>query len=287
MRLVRWWSLGAVLLAVAALGAWWGILREVPASPAYVSLPSLGAELFYLDAGNIVRRGSSRVVVLRFARPVEFVPHHFKHEALPAPQTVEAWADHLRAQVVFNAGQFDEKLDYLGWLKGEGEWLSPRRKPHWKGLLVSGPLDGAVWARIVDLDHAEPTVAERYRNVVQSMMLLDAEHKLRVRDSDLSACRTVVAEDVRGRLLLLVTEGAVTLGDMARWLPNANLGIVRAMNLDGGIESQLVVRTPEARLAIYGQHGTGTHGWSGGAGEIRYPLPAVVSVRAKGEMTAN
>jgi len=54
---------------------------------------------------------------------------------------------------------------------------------------------------------------------------------------------------------------------------------VRAMNLDGGIESQLAIHTPELELAVYGQYGTGTTVFGSGGGQIRYPLPAVVAVR--------
>src|SRR5262249_6470470 len=114
-----------------------------------VALPSIGAELSFLRADEIVRRGPPQIAVLRFQEPVESVPHHSKRDGLQAPLPAEAWAETLGAPVVFNPGQFDEQLDYLGWLKRDGEWLSRERKPAWKGLLVSGPIDGAVWARIV------------------------------------------------------------------------------------------------------------------------------------------
>ena len=71
----------------------------------------------------------------------------------------------------------------------------------------------------------------------------------------------------------------MTLADLARWLPKTSLGIVRAMNMDGGIESQLAIRTPELELALFGQYGTGTTVFDGGPGQIRYPLPAVIAMR--------
>ncbi len=278
-RLVLIGLISGLGVGLAAL-IWVFGVGHTPALRGKVELPSLGAELLYLDGSSIVRRGSPRVVVLRFGQPVEFMPYHFKNDGVSEPQPIEAWAARLSVPVVFNAGQFDEKLDYLGWLKRDGVWLSPNRKELWKGLLVSGPTDGAVWGRIVDLDHVEETVVERYRHVIQSMMLLDSENRVRVRDSELTACRTVIAEDTRGRIMVIITEGATTLGDMARWLPTTSLDIVRAMNLDGGIESQLAIDTPELKIAFYGQHGTGTTGWNA-PGEIRYPLPAVVAVRPR------
>jgi hypothetical protein len=271
-----------VLLVVAGLAvAGLAVVLSERAGPPLPPrrLNSLGAELLHLDAGQIVRRGPAAVRVLRLSRPVELVPHHFEKAGLAEPQTIEAWADHLGVSVVFNAGQFDEELAHLGWLKSNGVWINDRQHGAFKGLLLSGPLEGAAWSGIVDLEHTNPRIVERYRHVVQSMMLLDEEGNTRVRDSDLTACRTVVAQDSEGRVLIMVTEGAMTLGDLARWLPSTGLGIVRAMNLDGGIESQLAVRTSELDLTVYGQYGTGTTVFPGGPGRIRYPLPAVIAVR--------
>ena len=69
------------------------------------------------------------MVVVRLDQPAELVPYHYVHEGLPAPQIAEDWGRYLKAPIVFNAGQFDEKLQYLGWLKSHGTWLSELRKP--------------------------------------------------------------------------------------------------------------------------------------------------------------
>lgn len=146
-------------------------------------------------------------------------------------------------------------------------------------LLVSGPVAGPPWAGIIDLEQSNPAMAEHYRHVVQSMMLVDEKERVRVRDTEKNACRVVVAQDRLGRLLILVSEGATTLGELARWLPSAGLDIVRAMNLDGGIEAQIAIDTPELKLALYGQFGTGSTVFDQGVTPVRYPLPAVIAVR--------
>ncbi len=271
----------ATLLVVVGLVLWWPRGEEHPPGPFPLRLDAVGGELLLLDASAVTRRGPGRVWALRLERGAEFVPYHFASAGLSAPQPIEQWATHLDAPVVFNAGQFDEKLNHLGWLKGEGVWLSELHRKQWLALLVSGPLDGPPWSGIIDLEQSNPRIVDRYRHAVQSMMLFDERGRVRVRESDLSACRTLIAEDGDGRLVILVSEGAMTLGDVARWLPGAGLDLVRAMNLDGGIEAQLAVRTPELSLAIYGQYGTGTTVFDGG-GQIRYPLPAVIAVRRPG-----
>ncbi|MBI5507189.1 MAG: phosphodiester glycosidase family protein [Deltaproteobacteria bacterium] len=269
----------ALLVALAALALW---LWQHP-GPQSVPIPvrhlaSIDAELFDLDASAITRKGAPTVKVLRFGSTMRFVPHHYRTAGLAAPQTIDAWADELQAPVVLNAGQFDDKLEYLGWLKANGVWLNDARKTQWKALLVSDPVVGPAYAGVIDLEHANPNIADGFRHVVQSMMLLDEAARVRVRESDLLANRTVVAQDRDGRMLVMLTEGAVTLAALARWLPDTDLALVRAMNLDGGIESQLAIRVPEVELSLYGQHGTGTTGFAASPGEVRYPIPAVIAV---------
>jgi hypothetical protein len=245
-----------------------------------IGIPSVGAEVFYLDASSITKRGPTRMLVVRFSGPVDFVPHHFAKDNMPNPAPIEDWSAKLGAPIVFNAGQFDEKLNHLGWLKGDGTWLFDDRKVQWKGLLVSGPVEGGAFSGVIDLEHANANIADGYRNAVQSMMLLDETAQVRVRDTDKTACRTVVAQDKDGRMLILVSEGAITLADLARWVGDEkSLGIVRAMNMDGGIEAQIAISTPELKLALYGQYGTGNNVFEG-VGPVRFPLPAVIAVKA-------
>ncbi|MEM6732897.1 MAG: phosphodiester glycosidase family protein, partial [Myxococcota bacterium] len=216
-----------------------------------------------------------------FDGALDFVPYHYRSVGLEKPTSIDGWLSHLDVPVVFNAGQFDEDDDHLGWLKGEGEWLSRAYREQWKALLVSAPSEGAAWSGIVDLERSEPDVAERYRNVLQSMMLVDVASGVRVRETDRTACRTVVAQDAQGRMLLVMTEGAVTLAKLGRWLVESDLGVVRAMNLDGGLESQVAMRTDEASMSLYGQYGSGTEVFDAGTGSIRRPLPAVIGVRPR------
>lgn len=281
-RQVTTWGMGA--LAFLCLWLLWGDGAEDPrkTKSQAIHLSRLDADVFFMSIPQLVQRGPPGLVVVRLNSPAIFEPHYYKAEQLPAPLTVDAWAERLQAPIVFNAGQFDEQRQYLGWLKSRGQWLSKTKKPTWMGLLVSNPSDPkdfGVHSRIVDLEQASDQIAQRYDNVMQSMMLVDDGAHVRVRRSPFAACRTVVAEDTKGRLLILVTEGAVTLSQLADWLPISGLGIVRAMNLDGGIESQLSIQTPELNLTLYGQYGKENKLFEAHPGTVRYPLPTVVSVR--------
>ena len=80
-------------------------------------------------------------------------------------------------------------------------------------------------------------------------------------------------------MIFIQTQGAVTLADFARWLVKTELNIVRAMNLDGGIESQVSLQTPEFQLSMYGHYGTQSSAIPGTQGIVRYPIPVIVEVR--------
>lgn len=249
-----------------------------------IRLSSLAADVFYLDASQIARRGPGGVLVIRLDGPVEFVPHHFQTDGLDKPLTADGWARRLGAPMVFNAGQYDENLQHLGWFKASGKWLSRNRKKQWLGLLVSGPVGQHAWARVADLETMDPSVVEHYEHVVQSMMLLDHEGDIRVRDTDNAACRSVIAEDTEGRMVFMMTQGAVTLADFGRWILTTDLNIVRAMNLDGGVESQVALDTPEFKLSMYGHYGTTQSSIPGTEGMIRYPIPVIIEVRPLSSM---
>ena len=279
----------------------WAVLRRpgwnTDARPRH--LTHIPAEVLFDDLGDIVRVGPSRLIVVRFLGPVDLVPMTFEQCGLKAPAPIGDYAERLSAPILFNAGQFDANLRYLGWLKGRGQWLSQSRKSGWQGLLVTTPASTPTmtpetqaqrpYGQILDLEtlagQDAQSEANAYDNVVQSMMLLDDDARVRVRRSTRAACRTVVAQDDQGRLLILASEGAVTLYDLAQWLSQSSLHITRAMNLDGGVESQLAITTPELKLLLYGQYGTESQLFGPRAGGAGAPLPMVVAAFPRGDTT--
>src|SRR5689334_14589854 len=134
-------------------------------------------------------------------------------------------------------------------------------------------------ARVLDLTR-EPLDAGRpeWAQVAQSFMLFDEAGGVRVRKSDRVANRTVVAEDGRGHLLVITSEGAYTLWDFAKLLKQAPLGLTHAMSMDGGYEAELCVRVDSYRYASFGH-------WDGNSETdalgSRTVLPAVITVDEK------
>jgi hypothetical protein len=80
---------------------------------------------------------------------------------------------------------------------------------------------------------------------VQSFpLLLDYKGKIRVRNSDKRAHRTVIATDRNGNILVFNTANRFfTLFEFAEFLKKSAFNIDSALNLDGGTEAQLAVKT--------------------------------------------
>ena len=178
-----------------------------------------------------------------------FRPYH-ENEFPDGGQTaMGGWAERIQgAAALINGGQYYPDRSYMGLLARDGHSLSSKSHPQWKGFLVASPRDdappGAPAAAILDLHAASPGPwqPEHYQSVMQSFMLLDHNGVIRVRDSRNLAGRAAVGQDKAGRIVLIMTPAAISLYDLALALKDSRLELVRVMGLDGGFETQLLLR---------------------------------------------
>jgi uncharacterized protein YigE (DUF2233 family) len=112
---------------------------------------------------------------------------------------------------------------------------------------------------------------------VQSFpLLLDYKGKIRVRDSEKRSNRTVIATDRNGNILVFNTSNRYfTLFEMAEFLKGSKFDIDSALNLDGGTEAQLLIKTKD--FEFYSPPS-----WEKSIGDIidqqKFWLPTVVGV---------
>lgn len=267
----------ALLLTVPALAA-----EPTAHKPIAWSELAPGLEFARIEATKFVTRGSPFIAALRVdPERFEFQPHHFEDEGIDGPVPIDEWQARLRAPV-FNAGQYAPDRGYLGTLKRDGKTLPSHDASQWMAALASGPTKkGAQAASVIDLHQSGPASKLPYRNVIQSFMLRDDRGELRTRRSTWEANRTVVAEQRDGHLLVLVTEGAFTLGGMSDWLgESVDLQVVRAMSMDGGYEAELAVPFASKPYVTFGQWETNDSGDISLPG-VRFPLPAVIAIVPK------
>ena len=269
-----------IVLIVAGLSALVLSLVRDAGGPRWRTLRE-GMEFTTLRGDPYCRRGSSEIAILRLdPAHVRLRMLHYSRDPGGVPLSIVEWQQRTGAFAVFNAGQYYPDLSYMGLLVSDGVRVSKRLHPEFRAALVASPDDGRAGARVLDLDRDSlDPAAPGWREVAQSFMLFDRGGRPRIRKSDGVANRTAVAQDGKGRLLVITTEGSYTLWDFAQLLKKAPIGLSHAMSMDGGYEAELCVSTPPFHYASFGQwKGQGDVSDAPGA---KVPLPAVIAVLAR------
>ena len=180
-----------------------------------------------------------------------FTVHYYQQDGLSDPLDIRQWQERTGHDLVFNAGLFRENYAYLGLLYGNGRSLGSKRHVTWLGLFVAEPAENhSRRARVLDLtydvfDERQPP----YREVAQSLMLLDRTGKIRVRQTGKRAHQTLVAEQGNGHLVVLKTTEVVSLYALGECLREAFPSLRQVMAMDGGSSSDVAV-SPSLRQAM-------------------------------------
>lgn len=180
-----------------------------------------------------------------------FTVHYYQQDGFSDPLDIRQWQERTGHDLVFNAGLFRENYAYLGLLYGNGRSLGSKRHVTWLGLFVAEPAENhSRRARVLDLtydafDERQPP----YREVAQSLMLLDRTGKIRVRQTGKRAHQTLVAEQGNGHLVVLKTTEVVSLHALGECLREAFPSLRQVMAMDGGSSSDVAV-SPSLRQAM-------------------------------------
>jgi hypothetical protein len=163
------------------------------------------------------------------------------------PLNLSAWQNELRGAVAFvNANFFDEQGHILGMLVADGVVYGQSLVNHGGTFLV---LNGQPRLRS---NIYEPYAGELYEQAVQAfpMLLLNGQSVYNPARQEPVSRRTVVAQDRQGRVLLMATPlFGMSLEALSAFLPATDMGVVDALNLDGGGSTMLYVNSsPPARL---------------------------------------
>ncbi|MBM4274034.1 MAG: phosphodiester glycosidase family protein [Deltaproteobacteria bacterium] len=167
------------------------------------------------------------------------------------PQKITAWQQEIQAQVVFNASFYGTDGKPVGLVVSDGKLVGPLKNPQMRGMFVAEPKGVSPdlpRATILDLvvSPIQPHKLPWTQGVQSFPLLLDSKGRIRVHPSDKAAHRTVIATDHSGNILVFNTHsGSLTLYDLARLLKNSELEVDAALNLDGGTEAQLYIKTKD------------------------------------------
>lgn len=270
-----WWAVPAILCCLAGPG-----LLEAQELP-WRSF-TVGLELAVWKPGPLCDNQVAPLVVLKVdPERFRFSVYHYQDEGLSAPLPIQEWRDRTGASVLFNAGLFREDYSYLGLLFKNGRSLGSKQHPHWNGLFVAEPVvPGLRKARVVDLAaEAFSDLKPVYREVAQSLMLLDHSGRPRVRQSNLRAHQTVVAESRTGdAMFVMKTSEAVGLWELAACLRKGFPLVHQAMAMDGGASSDLLVGADLLAGHRETEESSLWHSLVTGGGMPHIRLPSVIGV---------
>jgi uncharacterized protein YigE (DUF2233 family) len=196
-------------------------------------------------------------------------------------QSLTTWQEEINAPVVFNASYFDAQGQPVGLILVDGQPLGPLHNRRMRGMFVAEPRGiSPDLPRATILDLKGVTIDPKkfpWKQGVQSFpLLLDYKGQVRVKESGKKSYRTVIAADRNGNILVFNSAGDFfTLHKMAQFLKASAFDIDSALNLDGGSEAQLYIKTDD--FEYYSPPS-----WQSRLGNIldhqRFLLPTVIGV---------
>ena len=241
------WVAVALTMGVALIGLTANC--QQPSRGGSLSLRTLEVGLEY-GAPSVRQAGSDTSTTLHVLR---FDPLRFTMAAVPASETGAALAD---------AHAF--RVARQGVAAINGGYFDPQYRP--LGLLVSG---GRRRRRLRRVDHGifqianrKPGLqhAQRYHKPIDLEFAVECGPRLVVDGKPLKFKpgvnrRTVIAHDRQGRVIVLASAGVISLADLAAWLvlPQARggLGVVGALNLDGGSSTMFELAHGQVQVAVH------------------------------------
>ena len=152
---------------------------------------------------------------------------------------------------MFNGSYYKRDSQPCGLIIADGKPIGPTGNRQMRGMFVAEPKGMSPdlpRATILDLltTRVDPKKLPWTQGVQSFPLLLDYKGKIRVRDSEKKSHRTVIATDRNGNILVFNTTGRFfTLFGMAEFLKASKFDIDSALNLDGGTEAQLFIKTKD------------------------------------------
>ena len=233
---IGWLWLGAVLPAGAA-----GLTHTPPQWQA-IGRGLAFAQVEVLQEGEVV----AGLVVVK----IDPASNAFRVFHGP-PQAITAWQETIQAPIVFNGSYYTRNGQPCGLVIADGKAIGPTHNRQMRGMFVAEPKGMSPdlpRATILDLETTpvDPKKLPWTQGVQSFPLLLDYKGKIRIKDSEKRAHRTVIATDRNGNILVFNTSNRFfSLFGFAEFLKHSEFNIDSALNLDGGAEAQLYIKTKD------------------------------------------
>jgi hypothetical protein len=282
--------------ASAFAGVGFADTRKTP-SPDYVNITYGKPD--WTSAGKGI--DFARLEIRRNQQPIEVIalvkvdPAHnrirvfssYETDGKSTARTIEEWQKFTGAFAMVNSAQYMANPYYMPCapIICDGKRKGPKSNPSVRGMLVAEPQKpGLPHADLLDFDFDHYVDGTYAQGVQHWPILLDRQGNIKVKQSGWQANRTVVAKDTAGKILFLTTEGSYfTLHNLGLFLKESNgklhggLHIHTAMNLDGGSEASMIVKTKNVSYVRYGPYDE-TQKNAFGLFSFKRKIPGVIGV---------
>ena len=183
------------------------------------------------------------------------------------------WAEEKNYIAVTNAGMFDMEHKPVGMSKIDGEVVKSHNVSSYKMAFAIGEKP-----RLIDLVNEEFN-KEDYHSYFQSIRMISSDGRNVWSKQDKKWSTACIAEDDNGRILFVHSRTPFPVHDFINQLQNSNLGIVKAMYLEGGPEASLYIKTEDFEAEHIGSYETGFN--ENDDNDEFWELPNVIGVKRK------
>jgi hypothetical protein len=205
---------------------------------------------------------------------------------------IESWQEKTNALAMINSNQYmsNPNLCPCALVICDGEQKGPKYNKYSRGMLVAEPKDLSSKLKKADIldfdyDSFDYKTTPYTQGVQHWPILLDREGRIKVKETKWQANRTVVAKTKEDEILFMTTEGGYfTLYNLGAFLKESNqrmdkgFNVHTAMNMDGGYEAEMVVKTPNISYVNYGEFETQGKGKDMTIFDIKTAIPGVIGI---------
>jgi hypothetical protein len=198
--------------------------------------------------------------------------------------TIEEWQRKTGAIAMVNSAQYMANPAYMpcALVICDGKLKGPRYNKAANGMLVAEPKShGLPKADLLDFDYNKfDYKSTSYTQGVQHWpILLDREGNIKVKKTLWQANRTVVGKDRESNILMFTTEGGYfTLFNLGRFLKESKFDVHTAMNMDGGYEANMTVKSNSLDYVTYGEFETYGPEKDASIFNFKIKIPGVIGV---------
>lgn len=205
---------------------------------------------------------------------------------------IESWQEMTGALAMINSNQFmsNPYLCPCALVICDGEQKGPKYNKYSRGMFLAEPKDLTSKLKKADLldfdyDKFDYKTTPYTQGVQHWPILLDRNGNIKTKPTTWQANRTLVAKTNDDSILFLTTEGGYfTLYNLGRFLKESNqredkgFNVNTAMNMDGGYEAEMIVKTPYISYLNYGEFEKQGEGKDLSVLDTQIPIPGVIGV---------